>query len=173
MGEQPGFRLTNVNRNVRRDSYHDCDRHRPHMKLFATTRATRHTAFVVLLAWLFALASGVANACLLQERETHAHAGIAAVHDATVSAGHAGAVAGHDNDQHPASAPCQKVCSEGSQTPVTADLKVTQADCGPAPLVAVLWTPATPVVLAPVYADATRPACVGPPIRVRYSRLAL
>lgn len=144
------------------------------MKLFATPAARRNTAFVVLLVWLFALASGVANACLLQERETHSHAGIAvAAHDAAVSAGHAGAVAGHDDDSHPASAPCQKVCSEGSQTPVTADIKVTQADCGPAPLVATLWTPATPVVLATVYTDAIPPVGVGPPIRVRYSRLIL
>lgn len=128
------------------------------MKLFATPAIRRNTAFVVLLVWLFALGSGVANACLLQERETHSHAV---------------AVAGHDDDSHPASAPCQKVCSEGSQTPVTADLKVTQADCGPAPLVAVLWTPATPVVLATVSTDAIPPVGVGPPIRVRYSRLIL
>lgn len=128
------------------------------MKLFATPGARRNTAFVVLLVWLFALGSGVANACLLQERQAHAPVVAAAA---------------HDDDSHPASAPCQKVCSEGSQTAVTADLKVSQADCGPAPLVAVLWTLATPVVLAPVYADATPVACVGPPIRVRYSRLVL
>ena len=38
------------------------------MKLFPNTRAKRNTAFMVLLVWLFALASGVANACLLEAR---------------------------------------------------------------------------------------------------------
>ena len=43
------------------------------MKLFSNPRAKRSTVFMVLLTWLFALASGVANACLLQAQETHAH----------------------------------------------------------------------------------------------------
>lgn len=147
------------------------------MKLFSNTRAKRNTAFVVLLMWLFALASGVANACLLEARGTHSHAAAAgssgAVHEPAVSAGHAGAVAGHDDGSHSAKAPCQKVCSEGSQSLVTPDLKVAQVDFGPAPFVAVLWTPATPVVLAPGPMDDMPPAHVGPPIRVRFSRLAL
>ena len=37
------------------------------MKTFSSIRAKRSTAFVVRVAWLFALASGVANACLLEE----------------------------------------------------------------------------------------------------------
>jgi hypothetical protein len=61
---------------------------------------------MVLLAWLFALASGGANACLLVERLTHSHPGApVAAHATTLSAGHAGAVAGDDEDSHPARAP--------------------------------------------------------------------
>jgi len=35
------------------------------MKLFFNIRAKRNAALMVLLVWVFALASGVANACLL------------------------------------------------------------------------------------------------------------
>ena len=42
------------------------------MKFRSNTRAKRHTAFMVLLAWRFALASGIANACSLETPERHA-----------------------------------------------------------------------------------------------------
>ena len=41
------------------------------MKFFAHTRIQRNTAFAMLLMWLFALASGVANACFLEAPEPH------------------------------------------------------------------------------------------------------
>ncbi len=147
------------------------------MKLFANTRARRNTAFVVLLVWLFALASGVANACLLEARGTHSHVAAAGSsgteHAPAVSPGHAGAVAGHDDGSRGAKAACEKVCSEGSQSLVTPDLRVVQVDFGPVPFVAVLWTPAAPVVLASGPMDDIQPIRGGPPIRVRFSRLAL
>jgi hypothetical protein len=49
------------------------------MKLFFDTRTKRRATFVVLLVWLFALASGVANACLPQARMSDGH-GLAATH---------------------------------------------------------------------------------------------
>ena len=50
------------------------------MKFSYSIPAKRHIVFVVLLTWLFALASGVANACLLEALGTHGH-------DATVGSG--------------------------------------------------------------------------------------
>ncbi len=133
-------------------------------------RASRATAYVVLLAWLFALASGVANACLLEERGTHGHDAPGTV----VSAGHAGAVAGHlGDDSHGAKANCLKVCSDGGQSPTTPDLKLVQADLGLAPIVAVLWNPAAPLAASPHRVTDDPPPTAGPPLRVRFSRLAL
>lgn len=146
------------------------------MKLFSNIRATRNTAFMVLLVWLFALASGVANACLLEARETHSHVAAAgssgAAHATVILPGHAGAVADSVDDSH-FKAPCLKVCDDGSRSLPKQDLTVAQSDPGPAALVAVLWTTAMPVVLMPREMDDTQPATPGLPLRVRYSRLAL
>ena len=147
------------------------------MKLFLNTRAKRNTTFMVLLVWLFALASGVANACLLEARETHAHIATAeyseAAHTPALSPGHAATVPDHDDGSHAAKAPCLKVCDDGSHSLPKPDLKVAQPDPRPAPLVAVLWTPAMAVIVAPGQVDDRQPAIAWLPIRVRYSRLAL
>ncbi|WP_049763646.1 hypothetical protein [Polaromonas naphthalenivorans] len=148
------------------------------MKLFSNTRAKRSTAFMVLLVWLFALASGLANACLLQAQETHSH-GIATAEFSGIAhapapwPAHAGAVASHGDDSHASTAPCLKVCDEGSRSVPKPDLKVAQTDPGPAPLLVVLWTAAAPVVPALGQMDDMQPATPGLPLRVRYSRLAL
>jgi hypothetical protein len=147
------------------------------MKLFSSAHARRSAGFMVLLVWLFALASGVANACLLEAREAHAHASPAgfpaAVQAHAVSPGHAGAVADHDDDSLADKAPCQKVCDEGSHSLPKQDLTVTQTDPGPAPLVAVLWSAAATVVSAYARMDDVQPVRPERPVRVRYLRLAL
>lgn len=149
------------------------------MKLFSNTRAKRNTALMVLLVWLFALASGVANACLLEARGTHAHLATVELaetaHAPVVSPAHAGVVADHDrdDDSHASKAPCLKACDDGSHSLPKPDLAVAQADPGPAFLVAVLWTAATPVVSAFRRMDQMQPVTAELPIRVRYSRLAL
>lgn len=147
------------------------------MKLFSNVRNKRHTAFLVLLAWLFALTSGLANACLLEVRETHSHvvaaeaSGVA--HASTILPGHAGAVADGIDESH-FMAPCLKVCDDGSRSVPKQKLTVSQSDPGPAPLLAVLWTtPVESVVLAPRSIDDPQPATPALSIRVRFSRLAL
>ena len=149
----------------------------PHldMKLFPIRDARRKTAFVVLLVWLFALASGVANACLLQERGTHSQ--IAAAGSGgpahAVAAGHAGVAVGHDADPHAAKAPCLKVRSDGGQSLVTQE-KVAQGESGPPPRAVELLPGAKKHdLLARSSAGDNPAATVGPPIRVRFSRLAL
>jgi hypothetical protein len=131
------------------------------MKLLRSRRTRHHTVVVVLLVWLFALGSGVANACLLEAPGTHGHEAHAPV-------------AGHDDDaSHGARESCLKVCSDGAQSPTTPDLKPVQPDLGPAPLVAVLWNPAEQVAAAPRHASPDPPPATGPPIRFRFARLAL
>lgn len=146
------------------------------MKLFSNTFAKRRAVVMVLLAWLFALASGVANACLLETPTTHAHVAAAASDGArvlAVMAGHSGAVANGGHDSSAAKAPCLKVCDDSSNALVSQP-SLAQADAGPAPLVRVLWLEAAADDIAafPV-GDAAWPASPELPLRVRYSRLAL
>lgn len=147
------------------------------MKLFSNTRAKRNTAFVALLAWLFALASGVVNACQLEARETHSDVAVtrsqANAHVPTESAGHAFALASHDDDSDTSKAPCLKVCDDGSHSLTTQHSGIDQSEPGLAPVVAVLWSAATPVVSTRRRMEGPQPPAPGQPFRVRYSRLAL
>jgi hypothetical protein len=148
------------------------------MKPFSNTRAKRNTAFVVVLVWLFALASGVANACLLEARGTHSHGSPVAYSSATeaasgISAGHAGAIASHDAGSDTAKASCLKVCDDRSQSLLKQQSGFDLTDPGQAPFVVLVWTAATPVVSAPKQANIQQPHAPGLPIRTRFSRLAL
>jgi len=148
-----------------------------HMKLFSSTRAKRNTAFMVLLVWLFALASGVANACLLEARQTHSHVVTAAssetaAHATVILPGHTGAVADGIGEQH-FKAPCLKVCDDGTRSFPKQDGGVAQNDAGPAPLVQVLWGKVAPSVPTPRHMDVEPLATPELPIRVRFSRLAI
>ncbi|MEO6322740.1 MAG: hypothetical protein ABIR56_18860 [Polaromonas sp.] len=147
------------------------------MKLLSNTRARRNTALMVLLVWLFALASGVANACLLEARQTHSHIATAAPSEAATPAsvilpGHTGAVADGVDEPH-FKAPCLKVCDDGTRSLRKQDSTVAQADPGPAPLVLVLWNTVAPVVPTLRQMDVEQPAKPELPIRVRFSRLAI
>ena len=147
------------------------------MKLFSNIRARRNTAFMVLLVWLFALASGVANACLLEARQTHVHVATvasseAAAHAFAIVPGHAGAVADGVGESH-FKAPCLKVCDDGTRSFPKQDSTVAQNDAGPAPLVQVLWGSVAPVVSTRRQMDVEQSATPELPIRLRFSRLAI
>ena len=136
------------------------------MNFFAHTRSRRHTAFVVLMVWLFALASGVANACLLQTQQWHSSV-------PAQLADHLGASRGHHGDADNTKESCLKVCDDGTHSLVKAPSDVGHADPGPAPLVTILWTESTLEMSAPRRLDDLATPIAGPPFRVRYSRLAL
>lgn len=147
------------------------------MKLLFNPRAKRNTVFMVLLVWLFALASGVVNACLLEARQTHSHFATAtlsetAAHASVIVPGHAGAVADHVDDSH-FKAPCLKVCDDGTRSFPKQDSTVVQTDPGPAHLVLVLWGAVAPVVPTLRQMEGEQPATPGLPIRIRFSRLAI
>ena len=149
----------------------------PTMKFFADSRSKRNTAFVVLLVWLFALASAVANACLLEQHETHATLTGDAL--ATTSQGRGEFLsklaneAGHHHDSDANKESCLKACDDGTRTLPKAHSGVDVIDPGPALLVTTLWI-ASHAVSAPRRADDHRAVpMVGPPLRHRFSRLAL
>ena len=148
------------------------------MKFLSNISAKRDAAFLVLLVWLFALASGMVNACLLEVRQTHSHVAATASFDAAqmsvILPGHAGAVADETGvgESH-FKAPCLKVCDDSSRSFPNQVLTVAHTDPGPALLVLVLWSTTAPDVPALGQIDDEQPAAPGLPVRVRFSRLAI
>jgi hypothetical protein len=148
------------------------------MKPLFNSRTKRNTAFVVLLVWLFALASGVANACLTQAKEIPGHSSLA-THSSSSEKGHAtsaaygGAVSKHDPGLEASKSQCLKVCDDGSQslTKQRAAADLTYSDL--APLLALAWTTVTPVVSALALTGFQQSPDAELPIRIRLSRLAL
>lgn len=150
----------------------------PDMTLHLNAGFRRKTAFLLLLAWLFALASGVANACLLEARTVHPHAMAAPpvagpVPSASAGLAYAGADHHDDGPLDSPKAPCLKVCDDSTRSLPKQHGTVDQVDPGAPLLVAVLWTGAAPVIHGPNRLDALQPAPAGPPMRIRFARLAL
>lgn len=164
------------------------------MNFLVRNRPQRHTAFAVMLVWLFALASGVANACLLQaehveqaeqveqvEHVEHAHGHGHGPHQSLAlhaqgtaqRADHHDASAGDSADADASKAPCLKACDLSTHALVKATSGVDPADPCPAIGVMVLWTVATPQISAVRGLDEPALPVPGPPLRLRYSRLAL
>lgn len=148
------------------------------MKRFLNSRTKRTTTAVVLLAWLFALASGIANACLLEEgRGTHSHA-------ADIDASpHAHAVAepseqatniDSDTDQSPtAKALCLDACDDRTHSLPKQDPSLDQPDLAPLTVFAIVWIATQPISSAVRLDRDNHADPFGIPIRVRYSRLTL
>ncbi len=144
----------------------------------ASTR--RNTACVMLFVWLFALASGVANACLLVPYRVHDQ-GSPLSHPAPehaavgVTGHHTGGVAHDDDDSDsvPSRESCLKACDEGSQTMLKHATSFDLIDPGLAPFVAVAWAAEMRVAPEPGRAHDFRLPERGPPVRVLFSRLAL
>jgi len=142
------------------------------------TRAKRSTVFAMLLAWTIALVSGVANACLLEVRDTNQER-FAVAHSAASAAPHQSpmgnepTVAGHHSGSDATQAPCLKVCDDVSQTLFKVNYNFDPTDPGLAPFVTVLWTAAISVISAPRRANDLWPPSLGLPLRLRFSRLAL
>ena len=147
------------------------------MKLFADTRIMRNTASLVLLVWLFALASSVANACFLQTYEPQARATQISPTAASMAPAELparlGTDAGHNDDPDSSKESCLKVCKDGTHTLPKVYAGVDHTDSGPALVIATLWAGAGHVVPVPRRMDDLAIPIVGPPLRVRYARLAL
>ena len=129
---------------------------------------------MMLLVWLFAVVSGIANACILK-----AHGDDAKVFtsEALEAANAHNAPAGHtpnaDDELDISVAPCLKVCDDSSQALIKLKAFVDWADRDPALTDSMLWAAAIQVTSAHRHLDSSVSATSEPPVRVRYSRLAL
>jgi hypothetical protein len=147
------------------------------MSLFPSSLTKRRTVYTLLLVWFFALGSGWANACLLQERETHLHApsenASVTAHASLVSPGHVGVDSDHPENAGLAKSACLKVCGDDTQTIVKLASSVDLANVAMAPPTAL--TRADPLAVAEqATAWLELPAhSPGVPLRTRFSRLAL
>lgn len=143
------------------------------------TRINRNNAFVMLLVWTFALASGIANACLLEESDVPTHK---ALRSHTTQDGgrdfsrvtHAQPEAGRnqDDESHTSGQPCLKVCDDSSRS-LPKGYTASQTDPGPPTVVAVLWTAVAPIHLEHHQLNDAQRVVSRLPLRVRYSRLVL
>lgn len=150
------------------------------MSTLLPRRVLRTTAWTLLAVWLFAVAAGVANACLLEDSRAHGHASMSkgtASDAGEVSAGHRVALAADaDHDEHlAAKAPCLKVCDETPQSPVNKQASSPQFDApGLAETLCNPWHPSAVLAHSAIAGAATVQAHpTGPPVRVIYSRLVL
>ena len=133
---------------------------------------------MMLLVWLFAVASGIVNACGLEARGDHAQVvtseALGATHARNAPVGHTPDADDQDSDELDISkAPCLKVCDDGSQALLKLKAFVDLADRGPALTDSMLWAAAVQVVSAHRHMDSSASATSEPPVRVRYTRLAL
>jgi hypothetical protein len=139
-----------------------------------------------LVAWVFALVSGVANACLTPAAEPGAAdfflavgAQIAECDSGVAPCEHDAGPAQHHVDsgrvepvQHGGKAVCLKFCADESSA--LAKSKATQGDLpGPVLLAGAQWSPAVQVAAAAQWQAIERPASVGPPLFLRLLRLTI
>ncbi len=145
------------------------------MKRFSDIRRKRSTPLVMLLLWLFAVSSGIVNACVLDPHGTDAHlAGVQpSDHATTAMPGHAETGADHEGHQDSSKAPCTKVCDDGSQTLIKQQPSFDVTDRGPALTDSIHWTAAASIVAPNRLFDYPPTATSEPPVRLRYPRLAL
>ena len=152
------------------------------MKPNFESRVKRHTAFVVLFAWLFGLAFGTANACLIEPRGTHTHRAVAASALATAEMDETGtaldqvvgAVRHHHHDSDAPGTPCQKLCDEGSKSLPKQQSASAAIDSGLEPFVVVAWTASEATIVSALSRARTQE--FPPPrlsVRVRFARLVI
>ena len=145
---------------------------------FLNRRSKRNTTLVVLLVWLFAVASGIVNACVLQAQGANTHFGTAkpfeVAHVRSASTGHTPDAADHHGDELDVSkAPCLKVCDDGTQLLIKQQTSLDLGDPGSSFLASVFWTAVMPVVTTPRQGNGPQATAHGPPVRLRYARLTL
>ena len=149
------------------------------MTNFFNIRINRTSAFAMLLIWVFALVSGVANACLLDVSRITSQAGaIEQINQhgvAQVSLSSHAAIEGdleRAEDAHTSKQPCLKVCDDSSRS-LPKKYPAGEVDPGQPIIVAVLWSLAEPIRLQYKQPSSTQHVASLLPLRVLYARLAL
>ena len=147
--------------------------------MFSQRHRLRRIAALVLLAWLFMLTAGIANACVLASEPGH---GIAAAgHDghtaAAAPATHdAHAAGGHDHPSSPqgGKTACAKACNEASTGAQTLKQKIdpfTAIWLAPAPADSLFIVATASAVGTSVAGHDPGPPAI--PIRIAFLRLTL
>ncbi len=139
------------------------------MKPLSNNLIKRQTAWVMLALWLLAMASEVANACLLDAHEFTPQGIVAS----PVEKAQPAVAIYHGEETNLSRAPCIKVCDDGSQALQKKGMESDLTDPGPAFIVATLWGVATPVLLAVLPSDDPPILMAGLSLQIRYSRWAL
>lgn len=142
------------------------------MKPLSTTNARRNVAYFMLAMWLFALASGFANACLLEgsvDAPNMLASKLGNTSSASAASVHLEPIDHRGDDS--SKAPCMKACDEGAQA-LQAHAEIDSIDPGFALLIAVVWEPILDTSTRHQIADSL-PSWRDPPERIRYSRWAL
>jgi hypothetical protein len=153
-----------------------CARTYSNMNLTASRHHKRSIALTMLLVWVFALLSGVANACLTEPRGELAHAGtqVSQADQPARAAVQPRAADQAQQGEHPDKAPCQKSCDASSQTLLKQLPKFDTPDLQA--LVPATYRQARDLHMAPAVLVRAALAAVpppSPPPRVQFSRLAL
>jgi hypothetical protein len=147
------------------------------MTFTARRHHKRSIALTMLLVWVFALLSGVTNACLAEPRGEPGHAShhtSQADHPAQAAWQPYVADQAQHDEHHPDKAPCQKACDESSQTLLKQLPKLGTPDLQA--LVSPTYGQTTDLHIAPVGLLIAALSAVPPPApppRVLFSRLAL
>jgi hypothetical protein len=138
-------------------------------------RHLRHIAWVTLVFWLFALATGVVNACVPTPQAAASRA-IDAVARSNAAQhedhGHDGPIAHHGHQQDAGKTGCLKFCDDESSALSKND--ASSVDLG-ATFVAVVqpWHSMVPITSVETRLSVARPTAQGPPLVIRFLRLAL
>lgn len=146
------------------------------MTLTSSRRRKRSIAFTMLLVWVFALLSGVANACLTEPRgeSTHVSPHASQADHPAQAAVNSRAADQAQHDEPADKAPCLKSCDASSQTLLKQLPKVDSPDLQA--VATSIYTQASGLQLAPAARVRAALAAVpppSPPARVQFSRLAL
>jgi hypothetical protein len=143
------------------------------------SRCLRNTVWVTLLGWLFALATGVVNACVLSISSAATLGLFAESHVAHSSQAFTdtvhhdrGSVAHHKHGQNSANDSCLKFCDDESSA---LSKKSTSAMDPGVALVAALELPyaVVPIINVGTGLSLQRPTAQGPPLVIRLLRLTL
>jgi len=151
-----------------------------------TRKQVRHAGYVMLFAWIFALVSGVANACLTQPNARAEFGSISSQANAVVGVTslpvtrqvqhvhHHGAGESEDDGpgSHSAREGCLKFCADQSSA-VTKSTAPQAEIAGPFFVASAQWRSAAPVTAASQWLQVEPPASVGPPLFIRLLRLTI